>query len=87
MKYFKSLAVASLALAAAVTAGAGMTQAAQTSTGRTNPMDALVTAISQKFNLNKDDVQKLFDEQRTQEEAARNQRMQEELASRLTQAV
>ena len=48
--------------------GAGVANAATTTNG-TNPMSGLVDAIANKFNLNKSDVQAVFDQQRTQREA------------------
>ncbi len=56
---------------------AGATHAAETQ--QTNPMDSLVTKISTKFNLNKDDVQKVFDEQKTEMDAQRQQAVTDQL--------
>lgn len=77
----KSLAVAAIvgSLGVATLAGAGMVNA-QSGTPNSN---GLVDKIAQKFNLNKSDVQKVFDEDRTAHEAKRQQQMEE----RMTQAV
>lgn len=63
----------------ATLAGAGLVNAQSSTTSGTG----LVDKIAQKFNLNKSDVQKVFDEDRTAHDAERQQRMEE----RLTQAV
>ena len=42
--------------------------------------DSLVSAIASKFNLNKDEVQKVFDEQRTKQNTEREQKVKDELA-------
>lgn len=68
-------------------AGVGMASAQSSSSNR----DGLVDKIAQKFNLNKNDVQKVFDEQHAAHEAERQQRMEERLAQavkdgKLTQA-
>lgn len=60
-------------------AGAGLVNAQSSTSGGTS----LVDKIAQKFNLNKSDVQKVFDEDRASHEAERQQKMEE----RLTQAV
>lgn len=46
---------------------------ADTKTNKINPMTNLVNAIAQKFNLNVNDVQAVFDEQRTETEVLREQ--------------
>ncbi len=63
---------------------AGITAAyAADTTVRIHPMDNLVQAISEKFNLNKDDVQQVFDDQKAVMETERKQAD----ADRLSQAV
>lgn len=57
----------------------------------TNPMSSLVDAVATKFNLNKSDVQAVFDEQRSQMEADREAEIKEQIAQlvsdgKLTQA-
>lgn len=71
--------------------GSGVANAQSGTTSTTNPMSSLVDAVASKFNLNKADVQKVFDEQRTQLEAEREQEIKDELAQlvrdgKLTQA-
>ena len=61
-------------------AGATVANAETNSTSSTNPMSSLVDAISSKFNLNKTDVQKVFDEQRTKMEAEREQEVKDQVA-------
>jgi hypothetical protein len=46
----------------------------------TDPMSGLVQKIADKFNLNKDEVQAVFDAQRTEMEAERTQEMKDRLA-------
>lgn len=67
------------------------TVAAATDTTNTDPMSSLVEKITSKFNLNKTEVQAVFDEQRTTHEAERTEAMKERLATavkdgKLTQA-
>lgn len=56
---------------------------AATGTSSSDPMSSLVDKIADKFNLNKDDVQAVFDAQRTEMEAQRAQ----EVKDRIDQAV
>ena len=88
----KHLAIAGIvtAVSAASLTGIGVANAA-TNTTNTDPMSSLVTAISTKFNLNKDDVQEVFDAQRTEMETERAAQLKTELAQlvkdgKLTQA-
>lgn len=53
-------------LGASVFAAVSTTYAATTSPINAKPMSNLVTAIATKFNLNEDEVQAVFDEQRDQ---------------------
>ncbi len=88
LKTLRTLAVTSAVLVGVAGIGASSIQAATTdTTTRPNPMANLVTAIAQKFNLNQTDVQKIFDEQRTQMDQQMETRRAEELKTRLTQAV
>lgn len=76
----KSLLVPALALTMAGT----VLFATQTFAQDTkDPQTSLVQKIAEKFNLNKDDVQKVFDEDRTNRASERNQKFE----SRLDQAV
>jgi len=81
----KHLAIAGIVagISAAGITGVGVANAA-TDTNKTDPMSSLVTALSSKFNLNKDDVQKVFDEQRTVMEAERETKAKEEVAQLVT---
>ncbi len=75
------LAAAAIAIGgAALGAGVIRAQAADT---QTNPISNLVNAIAQKFNLNTQDVQKVFDEQHQQME----QQHQQQFTDRINQAV
>lgn len=88
LKSIRALAITS-AIVAGV-AGAGVTAihaAPNDAASRPNPMSNLITAISQKFNLNQADVQKVFEEQRTQMQQQMQAQHTEQLATRLTQAV
>jgi len=72
-------------------AGATVANAETNGSTSTNPMSSLVDAISSKFNLNKTDVQKVFDEQRTKMDATREQQVKDQVAQlvkdgKLTQA-
>lgn len=77
----KSLAVASIVttLSVAALAGVGLVNAQSSTQSGTG----LVDKIAQKFNLNKSDVQKVFDDDRAAHDAQRQQQMED----RLTQAV
>lgn len=71
--------------------GVGMASAMTNLNGSTDPFTNLVDAISTKFNLNKDDVQKVFDEQRAAMQAERETQVKDKLAQlvkdgKLTQA-
>lgn len=78
------IAAGAIALGLTVT-GIGVTYAATGSTGTgNNPMSNLVTAISQKFNLNQSDVQKVFDEQHAQMEVQHEQAFKDRLAQAVT---
>lgn len=84
----KSLAVAGVAsgIVLAGIAGTGMVSAATdagSANGSGNGVSNLVDKIASKFNLNKADVQAVFDEERAAREAEHQQRM----GDRLTQAV
>lgn len=78
----KQLAIAGLVagIATAGITGVGIASAATTSTSSTNPMSSLVDAIASKFNLNKSDVQAVFDQQKAKNEADRETKVKEEVA-------
>lgn len=77
----KSLLVPALALTMAGTVLFATQSFAQEST--TDPQATLVQKIAEKFNLNKEDVQAVFDETRKTQESKRQQKFE----SRLDQAV
>jgi len=60
--------------------GAGVAHAATSTDSSDNPMSSLVDKIATKFNLNKDEVQALFDENRTEMEAKREEQVKSDLA-------
>lgn len=76
----------SLAVTAALitTAGIGVSYAAEQNTDQANPMESLVSAIATKFNLSETDVQAVFDEQRDQMEAEREQIFADKIAQAVT---
>lgn len=88
----KKVIIASSIAALGVTGLAGgAVFATANSTSGTDPMSGLVSAIATKFNLKKDNVQKVFDEQRTQMETQREQEVKDHVAQlvkdgKLTQA-
>jgi uncharacterized membrane protein YhiD involved in acid resistance len=88
----KKVIIASSIAALGVTGLAGgAVFATANSTSGTDAMSGLVSAIATKFNLKKDDVQKVFDEQRTQMETQREQEVKDQVAQlvkdgKLTQA-
>ena len=65
----------------------GGTVLADTKTDQINPMTNLVNAIAQKFNLNTNDVQAVFDEQHTQMRTQRQEEMSQNFTDRLAKAV
>ena len=65
----------------------GGTVLADTKTNQINPMDNLVNAIAQKFNLNTNDVQAVFDQQHTQMRVQRQGEMDQKFADKLAKAV
>ncbi|MFZ2494352.1 MAG: hypothetical protein WAW60_01075 [Candidatus Saccharimonadales bacterium] len=88
----KNLAVigAITAISAAGLTGVTIAHAAN-ATNSTNPMSSLVDAIASKFNLDKSQVQSVFDEQRTQMETEREAAVKADVAQlvkdgKLTQA-
>ncbi len=87
-KHLVAVGIAS-AVGLAGVAGVGMASAATDT--QTNPQDNLVSAIASKFNLKKEEVKKVFEEQRAANEKERETKVNEELAQlvkdgKLTQA-
>lgn len=78
----KQLAVLGIVTAVGTTGviGAGVANAATNTDSSTDPMSSLVSKIASKFNLNKDEVQRLFDEQRSARQTEREQEVKDELA-------
>lgn len=64
--------------------GAGAASAATSNNSKTDPMSSLVDKLATKFNLNKADVQQVFDEQRTTMEAERETKVKESVAKLVT---
>lgn len=70
-----------LSIGAATVGSMGLAHAA-TSTGTdTNPQQSLIDKLVSKFNLNKADVQKVFDEERTERDAERAAQIKTKLDS------
>lgn len=85
MKWTQSLAIAVIVFGGAITIGTGVYAAKSTPIqDRTN---GLVQAIATKFNLSQADVQKVFDEQRSKEQAEMQAKQEQRFADRLAQAV
>ncbi len=89
LKTIKTLAITSAIVAGVAAFGTTAIHAAtNTNTAtRPNPMANLITTLSQKFNLNQADVQKIFDEQHVQMRQERGAKHTEELKTRLAQVV
>jgi hypothetical protein len=85
-KLKKSLAVAGIAsgVGLAVVAGTGMVSAASSpNASSTNGQSSLIDKIASKFNLNKNDVKAVFDQDRADHQAERQTKVED----RLNQAV
>jgi uncharacterized protein (DUF305 family) len=80
----KQLLVAGIATAVGITGLTGVGIASAATNAATSPMSGLVEAISTKFNLNKTDVQAVFDEQRTKMQAEREAEVKQEVAQLVT---
>ena len=81
-KYLLYVASPAIALATLGIVVAG-TVSADSMIKKENPMSDLVTAIAQKFNINPVDVQKVFDDQKSQKQV----KMQQKLTDKIKQAV
>lgn len=73
-------AIATLGIAGFV----GATTVSAASETQSRGIDGLVTKIAERFSLSKDDVQKVFDEERQAREAEREQAMKERLSQAVT---
>lgn len=81
----KQLIAAGVATVIGVTGlGAGVAHAATSSEDSDGPMSSLVSAIATKFNLDKTQVQEVFDEQRETMEKEREEKVQTELKQLVT---
>lgn len=60
-------------------AGVSIASAETTTSGSSDPMSSLVQKLATKFNLDKDEVQKVFDENKTAHQAEREQKIAERL--------
>jgi hypothetical protein len=82
----KHLVIAATAATIGLTGlGVGVAHAATTtSSATTNPMSSLVDAVATKFNLNKADVQQVFDEQKSKMNAEREQTIKDDIAKLVT---
>lgn len=84
----KSKIIAAVAFVLGITAlGAGLTYADTTTRTTGDPMSALVTAISQKFNLNAADVQTVVDQAMTEQRAQMEAAEKAKFSARIAQAV
>lgn len=63
----------------AVVGISGMNYASASST-ETNPQSSIIAKIAEKFNLNQDEVKKIFDEERDEREAEMKQKRKKRLA-------
>lgn len=61
--------------------GAGVANAASSTSSEKNPMSGMVDAIATKFNLDKTEVQKVVDAERTEMKAQRETDIKNELAT------
>ena len=82
----KQIITAGIIAAAATTTGLVGVGVANAETGdtSTNPMSSLVDAIAKKFNLNKDEVQTVFDEDRQARDAECETEVKTEVAKLVT---
>jgi polyhydroxyalkanoate synthesis regulator phasin len=77
----KHLVAAGIATAVGITGLTGISIAnAATSANTTNPVSSLVDEIATKFNLNKSDVQAVFDSHRTEMQTQRETQVKDKLA-------
>lgn len=87
MKHLKtSLVVAGVAATVGVVGagGLGIAAAASNTTASSGGASSLVTKIADKFHLNKEDVQAVFDENRAEHRAEHQQKLEERLSQAVT---
>lgn len=65
----------------------GVVLADSNNSNQTNPIDSLVNAIAQKFNLNVSDVQAVFDEHRTVMQSEHREEMQTKMQEKFTEKI
>lgn len=87
MKKMQKIALTAAAFVGMATLGAGALYAAEDTRGEIRPMSHLVTAISQRFNLNEADVQMVFDEEHIKMREEMAGKMAEKQQERLSDAV
>lgn len=81
----KHLAIAATAATIGLAGlGAGVAHAATTDSTKTDRMSSLVDKIATKFNLNKTEVQQVFDTQKTEMQAERETQVKADIAKLVT---
>ena len=83
MNIKRSLAIAGVTSGVALAALTGLGAASAASTTADGP-DGLIDKIAQKFNLKRDDVKAVFDEHKSEREAAHQQKLEELLNQAVT---
>lgn len=78
----KKIAIGALSLVTVASLGMGV--AAHAASSSTDPMSGLVDKIATRFNLNKADVQKVFDDNRTEHDAQRTAEQKTRLDAAVT---
>lgn len=68
-----------LSIGAATVGSMGLAHAATSTSTDTNPQQSLIDKLVSKFNLNKADVQKVFDEERSERDSEREAQTKTEL--------
>lgn len=77
----KQLMAAGVAATIGLTSlGVGVVNAESSSEAKTDSMSSLIDKLSSKFNLNKDEVQKVFDEQKQTMQAEREEEVKSKIA-------
>jgi hypothetical protein len=73
-----------MVVAALASVGLASVMALSTASAATDSKTTLVDRIATKFNLNKDDVQKVFDEQKAEHQAEHKAKLEEKLSAAVT---
>lgn len=71
-------------LAIAGLTGSGLVSAATSTSSSSDPASSLIDKLASKFNLNKDEVKAVFDEDRTAREAEHQKQVEDELSQAVT---